>query len=77
MKRSARTLSVLPLVAMVAGLLSGAAAPGASERKGDPAANVPAGRAGFVLSTTQPGGKGFAPAFVGNGYLAGRQPADG
>ena len=33
--------------------------------------------AGFVLSTTQPGGKGFAPAFVGNGYLAGRQPAAG
>jgi trehalose/maltose hydrolase-like predicted phosphorylase len=32
---------------------------------------------GFVLSTTQPGGPGFAPAFVGNGYLAGRQPADG
>jgi trehalose/maltose hydrolase-like predicted phosphorylase len=32
---------------------------------------------GFVLSTNRPGGKGFAPAFVGNGYLAGRQPADG
>src|SRR4051794_20592160 len=32
---------------------------------------------GFVLSTTQPGGPGFAPAFVGNGYLAGRQPAEG
>src|SRR3954471_12038114 len=32
---------------------------------------------GFILSTTQPGGPGFAPAFVGNGYLAGRQPADG
>jgi trehalose/maltose hydrolase-like predicted phosphorylase len=32
---------------------------------------------GFVLSTTVPGGKGFAPAFVGNGYLAGRQPAAG
>src|SRR4051794_20257142 len=31
----------------------------------------------YVLSTTQPGGKGFAPAFIGNGYLAGRQPADG
>src|SRR3954451_3362209 len=31
----------------------------------------------FVLSTTQPGGPGFAPAFVGNGYLAGRQPAEG
>src|SRR3954471_25049456 len=31
----------------------------------------------YVLSTTQPGGPGFAPAFVGNGYLAGRQPADG
>jgi trehalose/maltose hydrolase-like predicted phosphorylase len=32
---------------------------------------------GFVLRTDRPGGKGFAPAFVGNGYLAGRQPADG
>jgi trehalose/maltose hydrolase-like predicted phosphorylase len=31
----------------------------------------------FTLSTSRPGGKGFAPAFVGNGYLAGRQPADG
>ena len=35
------------------------------------------GDAGFVLSTTQPGGTGFAPMFVGNGYLAGRQPAEG
>jgi trehalose/maltose hydrolase-like predicted phosphorylase len=32
---------------------------------------------GFVLSTNVPGGNGFAPAFVGNGYLAGRQPAAG
>src|SRR3954447_6841610 len=31
----------------------------------------------FVLSSTRPGGPGFAPAFVGNGYLAGRQPAAG
>jgi trehalose/maltose hydrolase-like predicted phosphorylase len=30
-----------------------------------------------VLSTTQPGGRGFAPAFVGDGYLAARQPAQG
>ena len=30
-----------------------------------------------MLTTTQPGGPGFAPAFVGNGYLAGRQPAEG
>jgi trehalose/maltose hydrolase-like predicted phosphorylase len=33
--------------------------------------------AGFVLTTTQPGGPGQAPAFVGNGYLAGRQPFEG
>jgi hypothetical protein len=32
---------------------------------------------GFVLATTTPGGPGMAPAFVGNGYLAGRQPFDG
>src|SRR3954447_1156151 len=32
---------------------------------------------GFVLTSTRPGGPGFAPAFVGNGYLAGRQPAAG
>ncbi len=32
---------------------------------------------GFVLTTTKPGGPGMAPAFVGNGYLAGRQPFDG
>ena len=31
----------------------------------------------FVLSTTQPGGPGQAPMFVGNGYLAGRQPFEG
>jgi trehalose/maltose hydrolase-like predicted phosphorylase len=43
---------------------------------GAPAAQA-ANHPGFVLSTTQPGGDGFAPAFVGNGYLAGRQPADG
>ena len=30
---------------------------------------------GFRLTTTRPGGPGFAPAFVGNGYLAGRSPA--
>ena len=35
------------------------------------------GGAGFVLATTTPGGPGMAPAFVGNGYLAGRQPFDG
>jgi trehalose/maltose hydrolase-like predicted phosphorylase len=41
------------------------------------AAPVAAAADGFVLATHRPGGKGFAPAFVGNGYLAGRQPADG
>src|SRR6478735_1051191 len=28
-------------------------------------------------AATTPGGPGMAPAFVGNGYLAGRQPFDG
>ncbi|HEY4096113.1 MAG TPA: glycosyl hydrolase family 65 protein, partial [Baekduia sp.] len=32
---------------------------------------------GFVLSTHDPAAKGFAPAFIGNGYLAGRQPVLG
>src|SRR3954466_4320675 len=32
---------------------------------------------GYVLSTTAPTAKGFAPAFIGNGYLAGRQPVEG
>jgi trehalose/maltose hydrolase-like predicted phosphorylase len=41
------------------------------------AARADDGPGGFVLSTTTPGGPGFAPAFVGNGYLAGRQPASG
>ena len=41
------------------------------------AAAAAAADPGFVLTTTQPGGPGFAPAFVGNGYLAGRQPAEG
>jgi trehalose/maltose hydrolase-like predicted phosphorylase len=56
-------LLAAPLLAAPAATAT-AAAPGG----GDP---------GFVLSTTQPGGPGFAPAFVGNGYLAGRQPFDG
>jgi len=48
-----------------------------------PAGATPAARAtaaddsDFVLSTTQPGGPGQAPMFVGNGYLAGRQPFEG
>ena len=42
---------------------------------GSPVAD--SGGSGFVLATTTPGGPGMAPAFVGNGYLAGRQPFDG
>ena len=41
------------------------------------AGRADSGGAGFVLATTTPGGPGMAPAFVGNGYLAGRQPFDG
>src|SRR5690349_7509768 len=62
--RAARRRSILPLTAIA--LLAAA-----------PAEAAPAHHPGFVLTTTQPGGAGFAPAFVGNGYLAGRQPAEG
>src|SRR3954471_9212888 len=62
--RAARRRSILALTAVA--LLSAA-----------PAHAAPTNHPGFVLTTTQPGGPGFAPAFVGNGYLAGRQPADG
>ena len=62
--RAARRRSILLLT--VGALLPAAAAQAA-----------PTHHPGFVLTTTQPGGAGFAPAFVGNGYLAGRQPADG
>ena len=62
--RAARRRSILLLT--LGALLPAAAAEAA-----------PAHHPGFVLTTTQPGGNGFAPAFVGNGYLAGRQPADG
>lgn len=31
----------------------------------------------FLLTTTNPTAKGFAPAFIGNGFLAGRQPVEG
>ena len=62
--RAARRRSILLLA--VGALLPAAAAQAA-----------PTHHPGFVLTTTQPGGAGFAPAFVGNGYLAGRQPADG
>jgi trehalose/maltose hydrolase-like predicted phosphorylase len=68
-----RTRLLVVAVAAASGVTGLGAAPAAAA----PAAAVPAVDAGFVLSTTQPGGPGFAPAFVGNGYLAGRQPADG
>src|SRR5690349_13664447 len=58
-------------------LLAAAAAAALTGAFGAPAVWAAGGHPGFVLSTTQPGGPGFAPAFVGNGYLAGRQPADG
>src|SRR5262245_54647916 len=60
----------------VIGLVSGVAAPPSGAA---PEHAPPVGRAhpGFVLTTTTPGGPGMAPAFVGNGYLAGRQPFDG
>src|SRR4051812_21364708 len=62
--RSALSICAAWLSIVLVGLLASTA----SAAQSDP---------GFVLSTTQPGGPGFAPAFVGNGYLAGRQPAEG
>src|ERR1700712_3590723 len=62
--RAARRRSILLLT--VGALLPAAAAQAA-----------PTHHPGFVLTTTQPSGAGFAPAFIGNGYLAGRQPATG
>ena len=57
------------------------AGPSTAAHQEDVAAGPPgradSGGAGFVLATTRPGGPGMAPAFVGNGYLAGRQPFDG
>ena len=57
------------------------AGPSTAAHQQDAAAGTPgradSGGAGFVLATTTPGGPGMAPAFVGNGYLAGRQPFDG
>ena len=56
------------------------AGPSTAAHQEDAAAGSPAadaGGSGFVLATTTPGGPGMAPAFVGNGYLAGRQPFDG
>jgi trehalose/maltose hydrolase-like predicted phosphorylase len=64
-----RLLTLLAAGATGLSLLAGP--PGAS------AAPAAADDSGFVLSTTQPGGPGMAPMFVGNGYLAGRQPFDG
>jgi trehalose/maltose hydrolase-like predicted phosphorylase len=32
---------------------------------------------GYLLTATNPHLKGFAPAFIGNGFLAGRQPVEG
>ncbi len=64
---------LIPLAAGCTGL-SLLVAPGAQAAPAAVTAAAP--DPGFV-TTTQPGGPGFAPAFVGNGYLAGRQPAEG
>lgn len=71
-------IRVLVLLAAGSAGLSLVAAPGvqAAPAAGSAPAAGPTDP-GFVLTTTQPGGPGFAPAFVGNGYLAGRQPAEG
>ena len=76
MMRPGSVLVAVPVAALVAGLLSGATTATANGASSG-AANKPGSGPGFVLTTRQPGGPGFAPAFVGNGYLAGRQPADG
>ncbi len=49
----------------------------APERAAPRVAAATGGHSGFVLTTRTAGGPGMAPAFVGNGYLAGRQPFDG
>ena len=53
------------------------AGPSTAAPQSGSAALADSGGPGFVLATTTPGGPGMAPAFVGNGYLAGRQPFDG
>jgi len=62
---------------LVAPGVQAAPAAGSAPTAGIQAASAAGTDPGFVLTTTQPGGPGFAPAFVGNGYLAGRQPAEG
>ena len=64
------------LVILSALVVSGLAARSSSAAP-EPAAARVARDPGFLLTTRQPGGPGLAPAFVGNGYLAGRQPFDG
>lgn len=44
---------------------------------GEAGAAAPVAPPGFLLTATNPQARGFAPAFIGNGYLAGRQPAAG
>src|SRR5690349_4654870 len=58
-------------------LLAAAAAAALTGAFGAPAVWAAGGHPGFVLSTTRPGGPGFAPSSAGNAHLAGRQPADG
>jgi trehalose/maltose hydrolase-like predicted phosphorylase len=62
------------LAASVIGLSMLVATPGGAVSA---AGAATADDSGFILSTTQPGGPGQAPMFVGNGYLAGRQPFEG
>jgi trehalose/maltose hydrolase-like predicted phosphorylase len=69
---------LLPLLAAGAtGLSLLAAAPAEAAPTEAAPALAAADDSGFVLTTTQPGGPGMAPMFVGNGYLAGRQPFEG
>ncbi len=67
------------LAAGVTGLSLLAAPTGASAGPGGALRAAPSqvDDSGFVLTTTEPGGPGMAPMFVGNGYLAGRQPFEG
>jgi len=74
MWHTARLVACLVSTAVATTLLTPSAGASATDRQ--VAAADPSGDR-FALTTTRPGGPGFAPAFVGNGYLAGRQPADG
>ena len=74
---TSRSGALVVLSALLVSVVAAQPSSAAPQRAAPQPAMQAARSGGFVLTTRHPGGPGMAPAFVGNGYLAGRQPFDG